>query len=105
MLMLVFQGWGWYACALKVSADLAGNIYDRIMSLLELGPVIFRGVEGIKTYLRYHQLLATQKNCSRCVVSMRERLEKTYLIKLAGGALSVKHVRVFEMGAFSLSPA
>ena len=43
------------------------------MSLLEVGPVIFGGVAGIVTYLRQHRLLATQKTCSRCSVSMRER--------------------------------
>ena len=70
MLMLV-SGVG-LARMCSESVCRSGGKYDRIMSLLELGPVIFGGVEGIKTYLRYHQLLATQKNCSRCGISMRE---------------------------------
>ena len=64
-----------------MSAKLAGNtivfaaapLRVYIMSLLEVGPVIFGGVAGIVTYLRQHRLLPTQKSCSRCSVSMRER--------------------------------
>jgi len=35
------------------------------MSLLELGPIIFGGVEGIITYLRGNRLLAQSKTCTR----------------------------------------
>ena len=35
------------------------------MSLLELGPVIFGGTEGIITFMRNHGLLAQSKTCVR----------------------------------------
>ena len=64
--MLVFQGWGWYACALKVSADLAGNTTKKTARTWACD--LSRNQN-----IRYHQLLTTQKNCSCCGVSMRER--------------------------------
>ena len=39
------------------------------MSLLELGPVIFEGNEGIIDFLRQHHLLASQCNCAGKVAS------------------------------------
>ena len=35
------------------------------MSMLELGPVIFGGNDGIICWMRTHHLLAGQANCSR----------------------------------------
>ena len=34
-------------------------------SLLELGVVIFEGIEGIITFIRSHGLLAQSKNCAK----------------------------------------
>ena len=43
------------------------------MALLEIGPIVFGGTPGIIQYMRNHHLLATQQNCGRCNVPMRER--------------------------------
>ena len=43
------------------------------MALLEIGPIVFGGTPGIIQYMRNHHLLATQQNCSRCNVPVRER--------------------------------
>ena len=44
-----------------------------IVAWLQLGPIIFGGVEGIISHMRQHHLLAAQKTCQRCGVNMRER--------------------------------
>ena len=40
------------------------------ISLLELGPVIFGGIDGIISFLQGKGLLAQQKTCHRCLVPM-----------------------------------
>ena len=43
-------------------------LQSETMSLLELGPVIYGGVEGIISCLRIKRLLARNKNCARLVI-------------------------------------
>ena len=40
------------------------------ISLLELGPVIFGGIDGIISLLQWKALLAQKKTCHRCLVPM-----------------------------------
>ena len=40
------------------------------ISLLELSPVIFGGIDGIISFLQGKGLLAQQKTCHRCLVPM-----------------------------------
>ena len=40
------------------------------MSLLDIGPVIFGGTEGIISWMQSKRLLAQSKDCSTCNVPM-----------------------------------
>ena len=68
-----YRGWGssTHACVCIFGGKYDCSHVD--MAWLELGPIIFGGIEGIIDHLRQHNLLATQKSCQRCTVSMRER--------------------------------
>ena len=58
----------WHAWAWLYREGMAGNykkiFYSIIMSLIEIGPVMHGGVDGIIQYLRQKHLLASTCDCS-----------------------------------------
>ena len=51
--------------AAKIGGKLTAEAEIWTMSLLQLGPVLFGGTDGIITYLQNHALLARSQNCIR----------------------------------------
>ena len=66
---------------------------------LQLGRIIFRGLDGIIKDIRHHHLLAAQKTCQSCSINMRVRRQDNVADKF--GISNVRLRRASVMAAFS----